>query len=426
MRLPSTFLLLASALLASALLGSCDDTTFGEPKGGSTGSGDDGGTDDGGTDDGGTDDTASSEEGWCAVQNLFVAQCTVCHGTSGDLDLATAPYAALVNQPASTDASLTLVVPGNPEASFLYVKAAGTQGAGQGTEMPPNKGVDAAGLQVIYDWIAAGASEECSEVIDTGTGSYHPEGFELSTEHGMEAKLQQQDCTSCHGSTLEGTDSAPSCDSCHEAGWRTDCTFCHGGDDNLTGAPPEHISDTDESSTAAFGPHSAHVQDTSLHAAFDCTQCHVKPTDILSTGHIFVGDSTPGVAETDLSAGLSDAGSWSGTTCSNLYCHGNGQGDNGSISGQGNVSGCASCHPGMNSSDDVKDTMSGRHKDHLENGIACADCHGATTTNSTAIADITLHVNGTADLALHTGMSNTGTTCTGTCHAEVHSNRSWY
>lgn len=149
----------------------------------------------------------------------------------------------------------------------------------------------------------------------TPTGNrHHPAGYGLQEAHGPDAKYQTETCTECHGADLTGGTSAISCDSCHAEGWRTDCTFCHGGTDNTTGAPPTDIDNA--TSDLSFAEHTVHVEET-IHAPFACMQCHVEPTDVLSVGHLFVGDTTSGVAEMDFSAGLSSAGSYGGgASCS--------------------------------------------------------------------------------------------------------------
>jgi hypothetical protein len=52
----------------------------------------------------------------------------------------------------------TLVIPGDPLKSLVYLKVAGKQPAGCGAQMPPKPPVlTAAEVQMMYDWILAGA-----------------------------------------------------------------------------------------------------------------------------------------------------------------------------------------------------------------------------------------------------------------------------
>jgi len=97
-----------------------------------------------------------------AVQAIFTRACVSCHGSSGGLNLSTAAMSRtnLVNRPAAGGAcassGVIRVVPGNPTASLLYQKVAGTQTCG--SAMPRNApALSAADQNTIRSWIAAGA-----------------------------------------------------------------------------------------------------------------------------------------------------------------------------------------------------------------------------------------------------------------------------
>lgn len=225
----------------------------------------------------------------------------------------------------------------------------------------------------------------------------------------------------CHGEDLAGGRSGQGCDDCHASDWQTDCTYCHGGTDDTTGAPPEDI---DNAVTGiSFPEHGEHVSETT-HGAYDCAQCHDKPTTALSTGHVFLGDGTAAVAELDFSGGLSSAGRYGGGgSCSNLYCHGNGDGRLGSAA-TGATYSCGSCHGTARSAG----SLSGRHDDHLEDSgaIGCEDCHATVVSSDSTISNPANHVDGTAEVSFTvTGMTWSGSTCNGSCHGESHSRRSW-
>jgi predicted CxxxxCH...CXXCH cytochrome family protein len=205
------------------------------------------------------------------------------------------------------------------------------------------------------------------------------------------------------------------CDSCHAAGWETDCTYCHGGELDATGAPPQDIDDNADPLTISFPEHAEHVGGPD-HPAYDCVQCHVKPTDALSAGHLF-DDLTPAVAEVDLSAGISSGGQFDGTsTCTNLWCHGDGAGDNGRVrKGDGPLD-CNSCHPQSGLNDE--------HAEHLGEGVDCAECHPDVSAQLD-IVDPTLHVDGAVQIELPATMDYDGQRCDGVCHGETHVNRTW-
>ena len=258
----------------------------------------------------------------------------------------------------------------------------------------------------------------------SGSGRYHPVGWAMPALHGPALKGQTDNCRLCHGGDLGGGSVGVGCDSCHPAGWRTNCTFCHGGVDNDLGSPPRDLSGETDPTRLSFGAHTVHVTERT-HPAFDCTQCHVKPSDVLSPGHVF--DDTPGRAEVVFGGGLSAAGAYDGTTCSSLYCHGNGRGANGTYDKHGPTPTCGGCHPDQSSGSSAWATMSGRHARHLDQGIACYECHGAVVNQAAdTILDPTLHVNGQPDLLFTTSsITYAGGGCSGICHGEGHEGERW-
>ena len=263
------------------------------------------------------------------------------------------------------------------------------------------------------------------------SGRYHPDNYAQGAIHGPDLKTLKSDCRSCHGSDLAGGTSSVSCDGCHAGAtpvaWRTDCVFCHGGVDNQTGAPPRNLDGTDQ--VGPFPDHTIHVTGGAMAAAYDCTQCHVKAKDVLSQGHIF--DNPKGGALNDFGAGLSPQGTFDKTTgtCSNLYCHGTGQGDNGTVV-RGTSLACGGCHATMTTGAASWAGMSGPHALHLGGAspITCAECHADTTTDSMTIASTALHINGIRDVKI-TAPGFTyqvvNASCTGTCHGFQHSGQGW-
>ncbi|HUS67947.1 MAG TPA: CxxxxCH/CxxCH domain-containing protein [Kofleriaceae bacterium] len=259
-------------------------------------------------------------------------------------------------------------------------------------------------------------------------GRYHPVGFAAPEQHGPELELQAQDCRACHGEDLTGAataQNAPSCDSCHTPSdppaWRSDCTFCHGGDDNDTGAPP---GDLGLAAGASFPGHTSHVTE-GIAAAAACTECHAAVDDLLTPGHAF--DDSAGVAEVELAGGRSPAGTYADGTCSNLYCHGSGRGDDGVAQVAMAAPTCAGCHPSIASSSADWSTMSGDHRRHLALGYGCEECHQTVTTDSTTIEAPLLHVdrqNQVVFLAATITYAPANRRCTGSCHGQNHDD-SW-
>jgi len=249
---------------------------------------------------------------------------------------------------------------------------------------------------------------------DSG-GGYHPGNW--FTDHRAAALLGQADCRMCHGADLAGGAVNVSCDICHQIGWRTNCTYCHGGTDNQTGAPPIDLRGQTTTTISSVGAHSEHVaMPARNHPDYGCIQCHVRPTDVLSAGHVF--DDTPGQAELIFAAGLSPNGSYdfSADTCATVYCHGSGRSDGNSPPNTGSIATCTACHANVGSASQQLATMSGRHALHIGLGVTCAICHGMVVDSSNAVIAPDLHVNGEKNVQPVGGTYN-GTTCTNTCHS---------
>jgi hypothetical protein len=248
---------------------------------------------------------------------------------------------------------------------------------------------------------------------------YHPSHYDAAGTHGLDMKMQVDDCRECHGESLDGGSSNVSCDGCHEDGWRTECTYCHGGRDDDTGAPPRDLDGDVEPDDQVYAPHVAHVSDGPVHGAYDCVQCHRKPEGVLWGGHAF--DDTPGRAEVDFREGIADRGSWDGESCT-VYCHGNGQ-EEGEVLVTADPQ-CGDCHVVMASPTSQRLQMSGEHREHLSQAMDCGDCHPNTDGQDT-LTDPAVHADGGVDLDLGDVTIDANGRCDGTCHEENHNNREW-
>jgi hypothetical protein len=86
--------------------------------------------------------------------------CVLCHSgptPSGRLNLSGDVYSALVNRPSNEKPGAILVIPGDPDSSYLYQKLEGAQGI-SGVRMPRNGPYLTDGqIQVIERWIELGA-----------------------------------------------------------------------------------------------------------------------------------------------------------------------------------------------------------------------------------------------------------------------------
>ena len=333
---------------------------------------------------------------------LLGTRCTVCHRAEGQVpSLEAEAVAAVVDS--------VIVSAGSAEESKLY------QLVSMGS-MPPGAPLAADEIELVRAWIDGGASADC-EAPNVTAKRHHPDGWADPAMHGLELKLAGQNCKDCHGEDLTGR-LGPSCDSCHRDGWRTECTYCHGGTVDMTGAPPRDL--TGVIADLSFDAHTAHVSESN-HAPFACTECHVEPTEATSPGHFL--DRTPARAEVDFSGGRSAGGQYAGdASCTNLYCHGNGQTPGSWSVAQGRP-GCSDCHLGPNAG--RWRTMSGAHDRHLRENLACTECHAGTVDRQNQIVGLDLHVNGTPDVVV-TEIPRNGDTCNGLCHGEDHANRGWF
>jgi len=180
------------------------------------------------------------------------------------------------------------------------------------------------------------------------------------------------------------------------------------------------------SGSQAFLAHTAHVEE-GMSGGFGCTECHREPLDVLSTDHAF--DNTPGRAEVGFALGLSTLGVYNGAgACSTLYCHGNGQEDNGSAVDGSAPMLCNSCHPGMNSGENAWKSMSGKHEKHLSKDYTCGNCHLEVTDDGFSILQPQLHVDGANQIDFTDTRINydpDNGRCSGNCHGENHSNKNW-
>ena len=263
----------------------------------------------------------------------------------------------------------------------------------------------------------------CHGVQHTGGSVGHPPGYDAPEVHGVDANLQVSDCASCHGATLAGGPGAPGCDSCHSTnghpGWRTECTFCHGGlNGDTVGAPPEDIDNTASASAVSFKAHRAHGLGGN-HPDWTCATCHTQPLNVQSTGHTV--DGTPGAAEVTFAGSISPSTTWSGTTCANNSCHGNGKpGATATVTDSTTPMTCNSCHATT-----TVTSLTSVHSDHMpiDPTITCADCHTSVVNATNVITGRARHVNGTLEVAFSVGtMTRTAGTldCTGSCHNVSH------
>ena len=110
------------------------------------------------------------------VLTIFAQNCVICHSVGNDVDLRPAQaWANLVNQPAPPTEACggTLVVPGDPQASYLYQKLTNPHPC-YGSQMPrtdlfPDP-LPSCVIALIEGWIAEGAPGAADAGADTSVG----------------------------------------------------------------------------------------------------------------------------------------------------------------------------------------------------------------------------------------------------------------
>ncbi|MHB8877074.1 MAG: CxxxxCH/CxxCH domain c-type cytochrome [Myxococcaceae bacterium] len=279
-------------------------------------------------------------------------------------------------------------------------------------EPPPEDAgeVEDAGFDAGIDaGIDAGFDGGVDAGTDAGAG-FHPAGWETpgsATFHGPSANLGLSACTGCHGLDLTGGAVGVSCDQCH-GGWKTNCVFCHGGTDNPTGAPPAAVDGRTATTEVAVGAHSSHMMaPRALSVPRDCADCHAKPADALTPGHI-----DPRPAEVTLPGWVPASAS-----CA-TYCHGQFTGGTAANTPlwtvvNGTQAPCGSCH--------ALPPSTGRHPatfaPHAFMGLNCTTCHPDANGTASAILQPALHINGIKDVSPVGGTwDGTTRTCTPACH----------
>ena len=97
------------------------------------------------------------------ILNDFFVSCSACHlkgAASGGLDLS--KYNNIVNVTSTQKSSFMLIKPGDPDNSYIFIKVTGTEGI-SGSRMPPGGQLSPNQVDLLRDWILAGAPEITSE-----------------------------------------------------------------------------------------------------------------------------------------------------------------------------------------------------------------------------------------------------------------------
>ena len=296
----------------------------------------------------------------CNVQATLAAKCVACHSN---------PPTPGALSPTVTIADMLATSKEDPTKNVAQLSLARMQNAS--SPMPPTSYGNAATpteVAAFQAWIDGNYQGSC---VDAGVPP---------------ASLT---CTSCHGDAAR--------------------VAIAGADANLKSAPPTGTKGETATTTRAVGAHQAHLNKGSVSNPIACTECHVVPT---ATNH---SNGAVGVTFGTLAKTGNKTPTWSGSTCSASYCHGNFTG--GAVAAApawtGAAMTCTSCHGGPPATGD-----------HMRNDhqVACSTCHGtgysATTVNKA------LHVNGVKN-AGGAGSTITYNPATRACTPQCHGTETW-
>ncbi len=271
--------------------------------------------------------------------------------------------------------------------------------------------------------------------VDLGGGGggagVHPAGWSDPAQHGPAAKRDLASCRTCHGNDYAGGATGVSCNACHGAAglsdWQSNCTFCHGtrvtaytAADLGKAAPPLGSQGETSPTEPAVGAHQKHLS-PALSSPLACAECHAVPADLAHVdGAVALSFGT--LART---GGVSPA--WNGSSCSTSYCHGSFP--NGTAAApvwtSATALGCNACHRPQSGSSSANFTN--EHFKHVvEEGVACANCHG-TGYSATAVNAAT-HVDGAKRVVFGgtwNGGTVSGTFSGGNCAISCHEPETW-
>ena len=208
-------------------------------------------------------------------------------------------------------------------------------------------------------------------ILDPASDNFHPK---MLAQRNWDFAL----CANCHGEKFDGGTSGVSCLGCHTAG-PTACVTCHGAGPT-SNAHPVHLGN-----------------------AVTCNECHVVPTNWDDDGHILhdgVAITAPAKVTFGARAALTidpadraGAPSFDGTTCRNVYCHGDALHAAGGTKSEprwddASAPTCASCHgdpPPSHARSDCA-TCHPTSAPHIDGIVqvgrapGCSGCHGSASS----------------------------------------------
>ncbi len=188
------------------------------------------------------------------------------------------------------------------------------------------------------------------------------------------------------------------------------CGVCHR-------AGGETFTTMTQTATRLTTTHAMHIANDryGLNASYTCNTCHSDTASNNTTINGSVGRNQHPNAVTNVSFSNSVGGIWSGTQCSNTYCHSRGTASSGThtdISWTTLATNCRGCHGNDSTSGELIAT--GTHGRHVgSQAYACYKCHSATVATGTSrtiggTGSYTVHVNKMVDVRFE-GINSSGT-----------------
>jgi predicted CxxxxCH...CXXCH cytochrome family protein len=247
------------------------------------------------------------------------------------------------------------------------------------------------------------------------------------------------------GGALAGTDaglawSAGTCSAtyCHSQGTSTTTPFGGAANTAATWAAAQtltcegcHSFNAGATNKMSTGKHTAHIYDGTIMTNIACSACHVSTTsDSVTIANTALHANK--LKEVTIAATYDNdatpANNWAASTCSNVYCHSDGQATPTykPVLWTATISDCKSCHNFDANSGVGAIMVTGKHSEHISQAAVlgtnygCQDCHSTVTTNGTSITTPANHINKTRDVSMATRGGGTWTTpnCTSTyCHS---------
>ena len=319
------------------------------------------------------------------VAPLLKQRCVSCHSgetPSGNYDLST--YLDLLGGGSDAEPN---AVPGDP-----YSRLVTRSGEDTHPYILPEQD-----MKTLWTWVVQDSMALAETVVhEHGWMDENSQEFlgVFLREHGFDLAA----CRSCHGEDYEGGISGESCSVCHKEGPEA-CNTCHGSLE--TSAPPKDVEGHTETTFRGVGSHQAHVLGGEVGTPLGCSACHVNPESFDAPGHI------DGARPAEITWGeLARAGgadpTWDGTTCSNVYCHGEfapvwtkvGEGQAACGTCHGLPPGgthpasdiCNLCHPGVVDENRViidRDRHIDGEVDYDQAALeSCNTCHGSAENNA--------------------------------------------